>query len=424
MNRRVILVELNYQVTPIEVRERVSSGKDQVRQALHGCLGQHVFIISTCHRFSMLAYVNHEDQVIGPLRSLFPTLQLDHLLVCKDQTAIQHWFATACGLHSRTLGEHEILGQIKNAYGKMKDMPAELNELIKRAIHTGRRARTETAIGRYATSLTSVTKDQIIRHVPETKRTKVMVFGTGEMSRLILQMLGQYTWDTIYVVSKDKQRAADACSSRDMVPISMDNFSDVVNDCEVVIGATWATEHLLEAGDLATGATRKLLIDLGMPRNFDPQFDREAAVDFYDLATIQHVTDQSRMKRAGETAAVQGIIEEEVRECVKWLAFRPFIAEVKSIRAEIEAVESQTFHAVDQKRPGMDQIERKKLQYKLRGIAQRHFSQIITVLKSDQCNLHKVTNKLEILHSLYLSMDLIKDDLTHIQTTEKNIVVI
>ena len=62
----------------------------------------------------------------------------------------------ASGLDSAVLGESEILGQVKDAWeaARVADVSGPvLNLVFRHAITTGKRARTETAIGRNTTSV-------------------------------------------------------------------------------------------------------------------------------------------------------------------------------------------------------------------------------------------------------------------------------
>ena len=71
MSERVILVELNYKVSPINIREQLSSRRIEVEQLLKTELEGQVFMVATCHRITLLAYVSSELELIQPLQ-FFP----------------------------------------------------------------------------------------------------------------------------------------------------------------------------------------------------------------------------------------------------------------------------------------------------------------------------------------------------------------
>lgn len=63
-----------------------------------------------------------------------------------DESAALHLFRVAAGLDSLVPGEGEILGQVKDAFEACSSGPI-LDRVFRMALHAGRRARVETAIG-------------------------------------------------------------------------------------------------------------------------------------------------------------------------------------------------------------------------------------------------------------------------------------
>ncbi len=82
-----------------------------------------------------------------------------HIYLHEGAEAVQHLFSVASGLDSMVLGETEITGQVKQAY--LAAQEAKLtgrvtNRLFQAALQTAKEIRTQTGIGRGATSVGSV----------------------------------------------------------------------------------------------------------------------------------------------------------------------------------------------------------------------------------------------------------------------------
>ena len=79
--------------------------------------------------------------------------------VRRDRDAIRHLMRIASGLEAMILGEAQIQGQVRRAYDaalERETTGAFTNHLFKAALATGKRVRTETAIGAGQMSLPSV----------------------------------------------------------------------------------------------------------------------------------------------------------------------------------------------------------------------------------------------------------------------------
>src|SRR5205823_353354 len=76
--------------------------------------------------------------------------------------SVRHLFRVVCGLDSMVLGETEILGQVKKAYGAASGAGAtsrHLNKLFQRAFNVAKEVRSRTNITRGPVSVGSVAVD-------------------------------------------------------------------------------------------------------------------------------------------------------------------------------------------------------------------------------------------------------------------------
>ncbi|MFQ5900589.1 MAG: glutamyl-tRNA reductase, partial [Thermodesulfobacteriota bacterium] len=124
----IILVGLNHKTAPVEIREKLSFPS----ASIGGPLKKLCFltginegtILSTCNRVEVIAVTKDVDkgewQVKGFL-SRFHNIPLPdlepHLYTYNCEEAVRHIFRVASSLDSMVLGEPQILGQVKDAYG-------------------------------------------------------------------------------------------------------------------------------------------------------------------------------------------------------------------------------------------------------------------------------------------------------------------
>src|SRR5260370_22298550 len=124
------------------------------------------FVVSTCNRVEVYAEVDKFHGGVSAISELLarhagiPLAELTpHLYVHYEDRAIQHLLSVACGLDSMVIGESQILGQVRHSLRLAREqgtLSRALSDLGSLALRTGKRAHTETGIGRAGASLVSV----------------------------------------------------------------------------------------------------------------------------------------------------------------------------------------------------------------------------------------------------------------------------
>ena len=165
---QIVLVGVDHVSAPIALRERLSCTQRQIPQVLHEIrnVAQECVLLSTCNRVEMYAVFSEiEEGHIQLLRILsdfsgitLPELEA-HSYHFVDEQAVSHLYGVACGLYSLVPGESQIQGQVVEALeiaqGGGYAGPIT-SALFRGAVVAGKRARSETGIGRNAASVSLV----------------------------------------------------------------------------------------------------------------------------------------------------------------------------------------------------------------------------------------------------------------------------
>ena len=218
----ILSIGLSHTSAPIDLRERLALTEEQIRASLsHLACGDpsnnmaEMVILSTCNRTEIYAV---SSQQIFPELEIFLSGARDvacdefipYLYRHKDVNVARHLFHVAAGLDSLVLGEPQILGQVRRALELAREQKAAgpiLNRLFQAAIHAGKRARTETAIGRNPASVPSLAASVAEKAVGHIKTASVVVLGAGEMAELAVEALRKRGANRILVVNRTLERA-------------------------------------------------------------------------------------------------------------------------------------------------------------------------------------------------------------------------
>src|SRR4030067_1970548 len=165
----LLVVGLNHNTAPIEIRECLAFPEDKMEDALskvHALPSvKKNMIVSTCNGVEVYASSRETEKAVHDLRDFFSQY---HGISLKDfeksiythvgEEAVRHIFRVASGLGSMVLGEPQILGQIKEAYDLAQQANTSgliLHRLLHRAFHVAKKVRTETKIAISALSVRS-----------------------------------------------------------------------------------------------------------------------------------------------------------------------------------------------------------------------------------------------------------------------------
>ena len=287
-------------------------------------------LLSTCNRVEIYAAAASAPPEVNDLSSFLagfhgmPAEELaGHLVVHREEAAIGHLFRVAAGLESLVPGEDQILGQVREAYkaatGRGVIGPI-LHAAFQRALRAARRARTETGLGRGTLSVASIAVD-LARDVFDRFDDKtVLVIGAGKMGELALQHLRALRPGAILVANRDVVRARTVADGGVGRIIAFDALDDAVIEADIVISATAAPEPIMTL-DRFTAIQRArrhrplLIVDLAVPRDFDPRIGELEQVMLYDVGGLRAQVERHRADRRQQLERAQAIVEREAAAC-------------------------------------------------------------------------------------------------------------
>lgn len=376
---RLVLVGLDYRTAPLELRERLQADDAHLLPLLaslrHGPL-QEMVILSTCNRYEVFATsddpAHAQDAIVDCLLSAdhVPMQPLLDSLYRKDGVAVaHHLFRVAAGLESLVLGETQIMRQLAEALTQAHESETIgplLSRLLTAALHTGKRARTETAISQHTLSVSHAAVQLVQHEMANVERPHIVVVGAGEMAMLAAGALAQHATEasrTVTIINRSETRARAAAELLDIEARPWNELQQAIADADAVITATSARQAFLRLEDFAANgrdyqARPVALVDIGVPRNIAPSAHAVEGVRLYDIDDLQTVVAQHRMLREAEVAQVEVIIDEEVVKYVNWFRSRRIVPVLTELRSHADAiVEAEVQHALH-RLPGLDAHER------------------------------------------------------------------
>jgi glutamyl-tRNA reductase len=356
MSLNLVLLGVNHNTAPIEVRERLAipAGRlaDATRTLLHQPGIREGLILSTCNRVELVTLQEDGSAGIDLLRFLHEyfavpaqTIQ-PHLYEFREREAVRHLFRVASSLDSMVVGEPQILGQVKESYTVAREVGAvssQLDTLLQRAFTVAKKVRTETQIGSNSVSIASVAVDLARKIFGSLEGKTVLLVGAGKMSELAARHLIQQGAAKILVANRTQSRAEKIAAEFNGTVIPFDDLYAQADRADIVITSTGAPQKLFDRSHGQHFLQRRrnrpmFFIDIAVPRDVDPGMNEVEGCFVYDIDDLQQVAAANLADRTREAAAAETIVSREVDKYHQRLQSRDAVPAIIALQQNAEAI--------------------------------------------------------------------------------------
>ena len=352
----LVLVGVNHKTAPVELREKLSIAEAQLPAALADLKARdsvsECLILSTCNRTEVYACTagRADDAVIVGWIEEFCGGSTDdfasHLYSHAGHKAVEHLFRVAAGVDSMVVGEAQILGQVKSAHAagnRLGSTGPVLNALFKLAVTVGKRARTETDIGRGAFSVGSVAVQLARSILGNLDGRTVLILGAGKMGKLATTHLVSCGASSVLVANRTYERAvevAEQCGGR---PVRFEDLASALETADIVITSTGAEKPIITremvSSAVGTRCGRPLfLIDMAVPRDIEAGVGGIENVFLYNIDHLQAAVEADAENRHSEVIKVESLVREGVEEFMKWFRTLDAVPVISALRDRFENI--------------------------------------------------------------------------------------
>jgi glutamyl-tRNA reductase len=343
----VVLVGISHHQAPIELRERAAldpQRASELARQLAGDRGEAV-CLSTCNRTELYLAAGSaeeaEERAEGALLALETELG-PALYRLRDEGAALHLFRVAAGLDSMVPGEGEILGQVRAAHDLGATGPI-LNRLFRQALHAGRKARTQTAIGESPASVSSAAAALAEQVFGDLRGRSILVVGAGKVGELAVRNLVSRGATIAFVANRSVGRATDLARRAGGEAIPLDLVQSQLERADVVLSSTSASGWILTRAQVEQALPARkgrplFLIDLAVPRDLDPGIHELDGCYLYDIDDLEAVVAETLAGRRREAERAETIVAEEADRFRDWQASLDVVPAITSLRARAEEI--------------------------------------------------------------------------------------
>ena len=327
----LMVVGLNHNTAPVELREQVAFDERSAGTALNslleaGQLGE-ATIVSTCNRTE--CYCVGET---APAEEVVTWLAQHHGLTAADLSnsiyvfqgtaAVEHAMRVAAGLDSLVVGETQILGQMKGAFAAAEEhgsLGPYLHKLSQGTYRAAKLIRTSTGIGRARVSIASVAVQLAGQLFAELNTCTALLIGAGDTIALVARYLKTGGIQDMVICNRTLSRAQILADELDARAAPLTDLASLLNRSDIVISATSSPLPVLGKGTAENAVrTRRhkpiFMVDLAVPRDIEPEVSALADIYLYTVDDLEGIVTQNLVDRSNAADEAAALINAEAAD--------------------------------------------------------------------------------------------------------------
>jgi len=357
----LLVFGLNHRTAPLEVRECWSLSAEEARRALGDLKGridisEHL-ILSTCNRTEFYSHIpatllpsmaapasragrqapgaldfcwnlfGEASRLLGrPIEDFDPA----HYYLYRKESAIEHLFRLAGGLDSMILGESQILKQIKDAFALAKDAKSAgklFHRLFPAALRVGKRVRSVTSISDGCITPGQAALELARGILGDVSERSLLVIGSGKIATSAALAFQDEKLRACQVVNRTPERARELVERLGRGEAAdWSRLHDLLGRSDIVVSSTGAVEPIvtretMERIQSARGHRPLVIVDLAIPRDFDPAVREVRGVSLLNIDDLNTVIRKNVAERHTHVPLAEEVIREELRAFQSWMTY-------------------------------------------------------------------------------------------------------
>jgi len=378
-----LCTEINHQTVSLEKLQEVMPGNqsiDDIYNTLYAPDNE-VFILKTCFRFLIFS----RNICKLTLDEVLEKLQIkEGVQIFSDFEAIERLFMIAGGLDSPFLGEGEIVAQFKSSFENAQQKMAlgpHLQQILKTALFTGKKIRTETDLGSTSSAYSSIAAQMIKQSIPNLEQQQILILGTGALAEQLYTYFNKKSNLPILISSASKERATAFCNGKEAQVhlVEKNKFSD----CNIILAAS---NNLCKIE--IESLKQQIIIDFGMPANIV----HKGEGTYYTMSDVKKLQEtKNQTKRAALIEAKQ-IIQQELKVLEFWLRSRKVVPLIQDFRQKAEDIKKEEWEWAKARLGDITEAQEAVLHKLMNRLVSRLTSRPVAKIKDFAQNEHTESN--------------------------------
>ena len=403
----ILLIGLNHQTAPVEIRECLAFTADETLDAL-GLLKKEsavkeALLFSTCNRVEVLVTADDAATAEKSVKSFMADYKNESLsefesalYVHHGDDAVRHLFRVVSSLDSMMVGEPQILGQVKAAFRSatsLKSSGVILNRMLHRAFFVAKRVRSETGIGDHAVSISYAAIELGKKIFGSLEHKKGLLIGAGEMAELAVEHLIRNRASDIFVANRTFERGVELARRFDGTAVRFEEIPECLESVDIIISSTGSPEFVVRREQVKNLLKRRknrplFFIDIAVPRDIDPGIHRLGNAYVYDIDDLKSVIDENIEDRRREAVKGERIVEEAVIQFRHWYENLDVVPTIVALRQKMDRIADAEMKKTLPSLPHLSERDRQAVERMARAMVKKMVHDPTVFLKGEGMQMH------------------------------------
>ena len=352
----LLVIGLNHRTAPLAMRERFWIGENrryEVLRKLKTAEGiEEIVVLSTCCRTEFLVWASEPTlaansllQFLGAEHGL-KLSEWQHFYRLLDEAALFQIFRVTSGLDSQVLGEPEIVTHVKAAWEQARTVGTAgrfLNATLEMALSVSEKVRTQTSLSQWTVSIPSAAQELACQIFGSLDNRRVLLMGTGETSERTARQMVEHGAGSIVVIDQSAAKARELAEKLGGTAATLADRWKCMLCADIVISATGCPHIVLTQEEAERIAEERncvalVILDIGMPRDVDPEVRRVDGILLYDLEGLERAVRGRGAERSAAAAQAEEIVAAEAQAFRSKLQAQTVVPTSVALRHRLEEI--------------------------------------------------------------------------------------
>lgn len=352
----LITCGVNHHTAPVSLRERLAFAPHHFPHSLHElkqfAAVDEAAILSTCNRTELYCKTQDETPLITWLLQKH-RLQWDelrpHLYIHKNENTVKHILRVASGLDSMVVGEPQIFGQLKQAFSAAQTagtLGRGLYPLFQYTFATAKEIRSQTAIGRHPISFAYAIVILARRMFADIQKKNVLLLGAGATIEMMARYFHEKGVHQLVIANRTQENAVALARRFNAAAIGLSELEKQLLDADIIVSALVSPLPLIGKGLIERTLKKRkrrpqLLVDLGVPRNIEPEIAALEDAYLYCVDDLQQIIQEGLQHRQQAAQQAELLIDEYASEFTRRMRARETAKLICTLRQNAEKLRDE-----------------------------------------------------------------------------------